>query len=364
MTIPTRLLLGPGPSEPHPRVLKAQAQPLLGHLDPAFLQIMTDTQTMLRQVLQTKNAFTLPVSGTGMAGMECVVVNLIEPGDKMLVCSAGFFGDRMANIAQRAGASVTTIPGEWGDCFDLNTIETALKQHRPKVLGIVQAETSTGVLQPIDKLGELCHRYDTLLAVDAVTSLATAPLDVDAWQIDALYSGTQKGLGCPPGLAPVTFSDRAVETIKHRKTPVQSYYLDIVELMKYWGSERMYHHTAPISSVYALHEGLAIVLAEGLPARWERHRTNWSILKSGLHSLGLKYLTKEHCQLPALSAVLIPDGIDDMAVRKRLLTEFGIEIGGGLGVYKGKLWRIGLMGYSSRAENVERLLGALRKCLG
>ncbi len=363
LNLPKHLLLGPGPSEPHPRVLVAQAQPLLGHLDPAFLQIMTETQTMLRSVLQTKNAFTLPVSGTGMAGMECVVVNLIEPGDKMLICSAGFFGDRMANIAQRAGANVTTIPGEWGDCFDLNTIEAALKQHRPMVLGIVHAETSTGVLQPIDQLGELCHRYEALLAVDAVTSLATAPLNVDGWQIDALYSGTQKGLGCPPGLAPVTFSDRVVETIKRRKLPVQSYYLDIVELMKYWGPDQLYHHTAPISSVYALHEGLGIVLEEGLELRWKRHMANWSLLKSGLEMMGLKYFTKEHCQLPALSAVRIPDGIDDMTIRKRLLNEFGIEIGGGLGTLKGKAWRIGLMGYGSSEENVQKLLAALKTCL-
>lgn len=363
MAIPHRLLLGPGPSPPHPRVLQAQAQPLLGHLDPAFLEIMNETQTMLRSVLQTRNAYTLPVSGTGMAGMECVVANLIKPAERMVVCSAGFFGDRMANIAQRAGANVTVVSGEWGDCFDLNKIEEALKNRRPKVLGIVHAETSTGVLQPIDQLGELCHRYEALLAVDAVTSLATAPLDVDGWQIDALYSGTQKGLGCPPGLAPVTFSERAVEKIQQRKTLVQSFYLDVVELMKYWGSDRAYHHTAPISSVYALQEGLKIVLEEGLQPRWDRHRQNWATLKAGLQGMGLNYLTKEHCQLPALSAVKIPDGVDDMTVRKRLLTEFGIEIGGGLGQFKGKLWRIGLMGYGSTAENVHTLLSALKKCL-
>lgn len=362
-TIPKRLLLGPGPSEPHPQVLQAQAQSLLGHLDPAFLQIMTEVQEKLRAVLQTKNTFTLPVSGTGMAGMECVVVNLIEPGDKMMVCSAGFFGDRMANIAQRAGASVTTMAGEWGDCFSLETVEAALRQHRPKVLGIVHAETSTGVLQPIQQLGELCRRYDALLAVDAVTSLATAPLNVDGWQIDALYSGTQKGLGCPPGLAPVTFSDRAVEAIKKRKAPVQSYYLDVVELMKYWGRERFYHHTAPISSVYALHEGLSIVLDEGLELRWKRHMANWSNLKTGLQTMGMSYFTREHCQLPALSAVRIPAGIDDMTIRKRLLTEFGIEIGGGLGTLKGNVWRIGLMGYGSSQENVDKLLSALKQCL-
>lgn len=362
-TIPPRLLLGPGPSEPHPRVLAAQAQPLLGHLDPAFLQIMTETQIMLGLVLQTKNTFTLPLSGTGMAGMECVLVNLLEPGDAIVVAAAGFFGERQASLARRCGAKVIKLEGTWGDCFSMEALEAALKQHRPKVLSIVQGETSTGVLQPIDQLGALCHRYDALLAVDAVTSLATSPLDVDGWQIDALYSGTQKGLGCPPGLAPVTFSERAVETIKKRKTPVQSYYLDVVELMKYWGSERMYHHTAPISNVYALHEGLNLVLDEGLQPRWERHRRNSSALKAGLQALGFRYLTQEHCQLPALSAVLIPEGVEDMAIRKRLLTEFGIEIGGGLGQYKGKLWRIGLMGYGSRPENVEKLLSALRVCL-
>jgi alanine-glyoxylate transaminase/serine-glyoxylate transaminase/serine-pyruvate transaminase len=358
-----RLLLGPGPSPVHPRVMRAMSASLLGHLDAEFLQIMADTQQMLREVFQTKNAFTFPISGTGMAGMECAVANLIEPDDKMLVCAAGYFGERIADIARRARGEVTVLPGNWGDALALDKIEAMLKQVRPKVLAIVHGETSTGVWQPIETLGKLCHQYDALLLIDAVTSLAAVPVNVDAWEIDAIYSGSQKGLGCPPGLAPVSFSARAVEVIKRRKQPVQSYYLDAVELMKYWGPDRMYHHTAPISNVYALHEGLRVVLEEGLPARWERHRKNGSSLKAGLQAMGIHYIAKETCQLPALSCVRIPDGVDDLAVRKRLVSEFGIEIGGGLGAFKGKAWRIGLMGHGSREENVATLLSALKRCI-
>jgi alanine-glyoxylate transaminase/serine-glyoxylate transaminase/serine-pyruvate transaminase len=364
MAIPfPRLLLGPGPSEPHPEVLAIQQKPLLGHLDPDFLQIMSETQALLRQVFQTKNDVTLAVSGTGMSGMECVLTNLLEPGQKLLVCTAGFFGDRMINVAQRAGAEAAVLRGDWGNCFSLAEIEKALVEHQPQVLAIVQAETSTGVLQPLEGLGELCHKHNCLLAVDAVTSLGTSPLDVDALQIDAIYSGSQKGLGCPPGLAPVSFSTKAMERIKARKKPVQSYYLDVVELMKYWGPDRGYHHTAPISSVYALHTGLKLVNDEGLQARWKRHIENKELLKAGLSKLGITYFTRDQCQAPALSAVNIPAGLDDMTIRKRLLNDFGIEIGGGLGALKGKAWRIGLMGYGSRPENVERLLAALAKCL-
>jgi alanine-glyoxylate transaminase/serine-glyoxylate transaminase/serine-pyruvate transaminase len=343
--------------------MQAMSASLLGHLDPEFLQIMTETQQMLRDVFQTKNAFTFPVSGTGMAGMECAVVNLIEPGDKMLVCAAGYFGERIADVARRAKGVVTILQGEWGDAIAFDKIESTLKQVRPKVLSIVQGETSTGVWQPIEALGKLCHQHDALLLVDAVTSLATVPVDVDTWEIDAIYSGSQKGLGCPPGLAPISFSARGVDAIKRRKQPVQSYYLDAVELMKYWGSERMYHHTAPISSVYALREGLRVVLEEGLSQRWDRHRKNWQALKGGLQKIGISYVTKESCQLPALSCVRIPEGVDDITTRKRLVNEFGIEIGGGLGAFKGKAWRIGLMGYGSREENVTILLSALKKCL-
>jgi len=358
-----RLLLGPGPSDPHPRVLRAQAVSLLGHLDPEFLQIMIDTQQLLRQVFRTTNDFTFPVSGTGMAGMECVLTNLVEAGDGVVVCAAGYFGERMADVARRAGAKVNVVQGEWGDAISLDRIETALRQHRPKVLGIVHAETSTGVWQPLEGLGKLCHQQDTLLAVDAVTSLGTVPVNVDGWELDAVYSGSQKGLGCPPGMAPVTFSPRAVEAMRARQRPVQSYYLDALELMKYWGPERMYHHTAPISSVYALREGLRIVMEEGLEPRWRRHLTNWRALRAGLSAMGLRYFTKEHCQLPALSAVSVPADVDDLNVRKRLATEFHLEIGGGLGSFKGKLWRIGLMGHGSRPANVFTLLAALERCL-
>ncbi len=358
-----RLLMGPGPSEPHPRVIRAMTAGMLGHLDPEFLQIMTETQQLLRLAFQTKNEMTFPVSGTGMAGMECVVVNLIEPGDKMVVAAAGYFGERIADVARRAGADVTVLPGDWGDCLAIEKIEGALNTVKPKVLGIVHAETSTGTWQPIEQLGKICHGHGTLLAVDAVTSLATIPLEVDGWEIDAVYSGSQKGLGCPPGLAPVSFSSRAVEVMKRRTKPVSSYYLDALELSKYWGSDRLYHHTAPISSIYALLEGLRVVLEEGLLARWDRHLRNWRALKAGLGAMRIEYVNRDHCQLPALSCVRIPDGIDDLTIRKRLLKEFGIEIGGGLGSFKGRVWRIGLMGHGSRMSNVLALLSALEQCL-
>jgi alanine-glyoxylate transaminase/serine-glyoxylate transaminase/serine-pyruvate transaminase len=359
-----RLLLGPGPSPVHPRVMRAMSAGVLGHLDGEFLNIMTEVQNLLRAVFQTKNPFTFPVSGTGMAGMECAIVNLIEPGDKMVVCAAGYFGERIADVARRAQADVTILSGEWGASIPLEKNEAALEKDRPKVLSLVQGETSTGVLQPIEPLGRLCHHHGALLLVDAVTSLATAPLDVESWEIDAIYSGSQKGLGCPPGLAPVSFSARAVEVMQRRTTPVQSYYLDAVQLMKYWGAERQYHHTAPITNIYALREGLRVALEEGLQQRWQRHRQTWQALQAGLRELGISYLTKEDCQLPALSCVRIPDGVEDLSIRKRLVSEFGIEIGGGLGVFKGKAWRIGLMGYGSRPENVLTLLSALERCLG
>ena len=369
MTIPgqlnpsPRLLLGPGPSDAHPRVLSVMTTPLLGHLDPQFLEVMTETQEMLRQVFQTRNRLTFPVSATGTAGMETCLVNLLEPGDKAFVATAGYFGNRMVEIAGRCGAEVTPLQGPWGRAFELDQLRDALKQHRPKVLAIVNAETSTGVLQDMSKLGKLCHEYDALLVADCVTSLGCTPVKLDEWEIDAAFSCSQKGLSCPPGLAPVSFSDRAVEAINRRKTKVQSWYLDMSLVQAYWGGDRAYHHTAPITMVYALREGLRLVLEEGLEARFARHVRNHLALKAGLLALGLAYTAAEGCQLPQLNAVRLPDGVDDVAGRKRLLTEFGIEVGGGLGDFKGKAWRIGLMGYNSRPNCVFQVLAALEQVL-
>ena len=355
--------MGPGPSEIPSRVLLAMAAQTVGHLDPYFLRIMDETQVMLRQVFRTENKLTLAVSGTGSAGMEAVVANLIEPGDKMIVCVNGVFGGRMSDVAARCGAQVVKLERPYGEIFSVEEIETALKQHKPKVLGIVNAETSTGANQPVVDIARICHENGTLIAVDCVTSLAGQPVEVDAWQLDAVYSGTQKCLSCPPGLAPVTFSDRAVAAIDARKTKVQSWYLDMQMVKDYWGSNRAYHHTAPINMNYGLHEALRIVLEEGLEARFARHKLNHLALKAGVKAMGLEYAVKEGQQLPMLNAVLIPADADDAAVRKQLLNEFGIEIGGGLGAMKGKVWRVGLMGATASPAHVLLFLAALEKCL-
>jgi alanine-glyoxylate transaminase/serine-glyoxylate transaminase/serine-pyruvate transaminase len=339
------------------------ATPLLGHLDPHFLEIMNAVQEMLRAVYQTKNQVTFPVSATGMAGMETCFVNLVEPGDGVVVCVKGFFGQRMVEIAVRAGAQVTVLERRWGEVFDPQQLRETLQKVRPKLLAIVQAETSTGACQPLEGLGALCHEFDALFLVDAVTALGCVPLAVDDWQIDAVYSCSQKGLSCPPGLSPVSFSPRAVEVFSNRKKKVQSWYLDVNLVEHYWDSDRFYHHTGPISMIYALYEGLRLVLEEGLEQRWTRHRRNHEALRAGLKALGLHYTASESHQLPQLNAVRIPSGVEDVAVRKRLLTEFGIEIGGGLGEFKGKAWRIGLMGYNSRPDVVLMFLGALEQCL-
>jgi alanine-glyoxylate transaminase/serine-glyoxylate transaminase/serine-pyruvate transaminase len=360
---PPRVLLGPGPSDVHPRVLTAMATPLVGHLDPKFLEIMNETQELLQQTFRTQNRLTFPVSGTGSAGMETCVVNLIEPRDPMVVCVNGVFGQRMLDVAQRAGAEVTVLERPWGDIFELDQIRDTLKKVRPKVLGIVHAETSTGAWQPAQELGKLCHEFDTLLLLDTVTSLGGVPVEIDAWQVDAVYSGTQKCLSCPPGLAPVSFSDRAVEAINRRKSKIQSWYLDMTMVQRYWGEERFYHHTAPITMIYALREALRIVHEEGLEARWQRHLRNHQALKAGLASIGITYGAREGHQLPTLNLIRIPAGANDAATRSRLLAEFGIEIGGGLGDFKGKAWRVGLMGYGSRQNNVLLFLGALEQCL-
>ena len=358
-----RLLLGPGPSEVHPRVLAALGTPLLGHLDPEFVALMDETQELLRYAFQTTNKLTLAISGTGSAGMETVVVNLIEPGDRMLVCINGVFGARMQDVAERAGAQVTTIERPYGEVFDPEEVRAAVHKVRPKVVGIVHAETSTGAWQPIEEISRIAHEAGALIALDTVTALAGIPVEIDKWEIDAVYSGTQKCLSCPPGLAPVSFGPRALDALGARKSKVQSWYLDLSMIQKYWGSDRVYHHTAPISMNYALREALALVAEEGLEARIARHALNGRALHAGLAAMGLELATTEGHRLPQLTCVKIPDGVDDMAVRKRLLKDWGIEVGGGLGPFKGKAWRIGLMGHGCRRSSVTLVLAALETCL-
>lgn len=358
-----RLLLGPGPSDVHPRVLAAMGMPLLGHLDPEFVALMDETQDLLRYAFQTTNRMTLAVSGTGSAGMETVVVNLIEPGDRMLVCVNGVFGARMQDVAERAGAEVTVIERPYGEVFDPDEVRAAIKRVGPKVVGIVHAETSTGAWQPVEEIARIAHEAGAMIALDTVTALAGIPVEIDAWEIDAVYSGTQKCLSCPPGLAPVSLGARAVEALNRRKKKVQSWYLDLTMIQKYWGSDRVYHHTAPISMNYALREALALVVEEGLEARFDRHALNGRALHAGLDAMGLNLLTDPKHRLPQLTCVAIPDGVDDLTVRRRLLKDWGIEVGGGLGPHKGRAWRIGLMGYGSRQSSVTLLLAALETCL-
>lgn len=362
--IKPRLLMGPGPSDVNPRVLEAMARPTIGHLDPQFLRVLNEVREMLQTVFQTASDLTLAVSGTGSAGMETCVVNLIEPGDRMLVCVAGVFGERMADVAARAGAEVTTISVPWGRVFEPAQVAEALREGGPyKIVGIVHAETSTGAAQPVAPISEVVHAAGALLLLDTVTSLGGMEVDVDGWGVDACYSGTQKCLSCPPGLSPVTFSLAAQEAMSARRTKVQSWYLDMSMVKQYWGSERLYHHTAPINMLYGLHEALKIVLEEGLEARWARHLQHHRALKVGLEGLGAKYLADPEHQLPMLNAVAVPAGVQESAVRKRLLDEEGIEIGAGLGVFKGKAWRIGLMGESATRQHVDALLTALERIL-
>lgn len=361
---PKRVLLGPGPSPVDERVLKAMAAPILGHLDPLFLKCMDDIQELLRYVFETENRLTIPISGTGSAGMEAALVNIIEPGDEVVVCAHGVFGERMLDIAGRAGGRAIAVRAEWGEAIDANKIEEAIKTSQARAIAIVHAETSTGVLQDLAGLSEIAHGRDALLIVDAVTSLGGHPVGVDRNQIDVCYSGTQKCLGAPPGLAPITFSARATERIRLRRSKAQSWYLDVSMVEKYWGNERTYHHTAPISMNYALREALRIAHEEGLEARWQRHELNHRALVAGIEAMGLKMNVREGSRLWSLNAVRVPDGIDDARVRARLLEEANIEIGGGLGPLKGKIFRIGLMGSGSTRENVLLVLDALRSALG
>lgn len=360
-----RILLGPGPSPVPSRVLRALGAPTLGHLDPQYVAIMDEVCEMLRQVFRTKNALTFPVSGTGMAGMECVAVNLIEPGDEVIVCVNGVFGGRMKDVMERCGATVHAVEAAWGEVFTNDQIAAALEQHpKVKLVGIVHAETSTGALQPLEGLAELVHGKGALLVVDAVTSLGGHELKVDDWGIDAIYSGTQKCLSCPPGLAPVSFGDRALAIMDARKTKVQSWYLDVSMLRKYYtsgGGGRVYHHTAPINMTYALREALAIVLEEGLEARIARHAQMHQRLRTGLEAMGISYVPKH--SLHSLNCIHIPAGADDAGTRKRLLEDYGIEIGAGLGVMAGKAWRIGLMGHGATVRNVDLVLTALSHVL-
>lgn len=360
---PVRILMGPGPSDIHPRVLAAMAKGTVGHLDPYYLQIMDGLQEMLRGLFRTKNPMTFAVSATGSAGMEAAVVNLVEPADSMLVCVNGVFGARMADVAVRAGAEVMQVARPWGEVFTPDDLQDALAKAKPKVVGIVMAETSTGAWQPLEEISQLVRDSGAMLLVDAVTSLGGVPVEVDEWGIDAIYSGSQKCLSCPPGLAPVSFSPRAVEAVMNRKRKVQSWYLDITMLANYWGTDRVYHHTAPINMSYALYEALRLVHEEGLEACFARHMLNHRALRAGLAALGIEYAAQEGHQLPMLNAVRIPAGVNDAKARKALLERFGIEIGGGLGDFKGKVWRIGLMGHASRATNVLVFLAALESLL-
>ena len=361
---PHRLLLGPGPSNAAPAVLDAMQRSLVGHLDPAFIGMMEEIKSMLRYVFQTENEMTLPVSATGSAGMEACFVNLLERGDEVVIGVNGVFGTRMCDVAERCGATVTKVDAEWGTIIEPSALAAALDGRQPKLVAVVHAETSTGALTPVKELSRLAHDAGALFLLDAVTSLGGCPVAIDDWQVDAVYSGTQKCLSCPPGLAPISFSPRAMEVITGRKTKVQSWYLDMNFLASYWGSERVYHHTAPISMNYGLHEALRLVVEEGLEARWARHRQAHESLKAGLAKLGLSITSQEGHQLWQLNAVGVPDGADEAGVRGRLLSHFGIEVGPGLGPMKGKIWRVGLMGHNATTANVERFLDALGQCLG
>jgi alanine-glyoxylate transaminase/serine-glyoxylate transaminase/serine-pyruvate transaminase len=344
-------------------VLESLSLPVIGHLDPAFLKIMDESMAMLRELFQTTNRLALPMSGTGSAGMETCFVNLIEPGDSVLIGVNGVFGTRMVDVAQRCGAQVETVAAEWGTALDPAQFRTALAKRSFKLVALVHAETSTGVLQPVEEISRLVRDHGSLFVVDTVTSLGGAPVRVDEWGIDACYSGTQKCLSCPPGLSPVTLSERAVEAVRKRKTKVQSWYLDLSMIEKYWGSERIYHHTAPISMNYALHEALRLVLEEGLEASWQRHRQVHQVFIREMRQIELEPAVAESIRAPMINAVRIPDGADDAKVRQRLYDEFNIEIGAGLGPLKGKVWRVGLMGHGARVENVELLAKALRRLL-
>ncbi len=364
---PVRTLMGPGPSDVSPRVLEALSRPTIGHLDPRFVEMMEEVKGMLQYAFMTNNALTMPVSAPGSAGMETCFANLLEPGDKVIVCQNGVFGGRMKENVIRCGAEAVMVEDEWGKVVDLQKVEEALKANPDaKVLAFVHAETSTGAQSDAAALCALAREHGCLSIVDAVTSLGGTPVKVGEWGVDAIYSGTQKCLSCVPGLSPVSFSEAALEVIRNRKTPVQSWFLDLNLVMGYWGSgaQRSYHHTAPVNSLYALHEALRILQEEGLENAWARHERNHQALKAGLEAMGMTFVVKEGDRLPQLNAVTVPQGVDEAAVRRALLEEFNLEIGAGLGALAGKVWRIGLMGHASNRKNVLLCLSALEAVLG
>ena len=356
---PDRLLLGPGPSNAHPMVLQALARTPIGHLDPLYIELMAEVQELLRYVWQTDNRLTLPMSGTGSAAMEATLANTIEPGDTVLVAVKGYFGHRLVDMAQRYRANVVTIERAWGEAFTLAELEEAVSTHRPAILAIVHAETSTGVCQPMEGIGDLCRRHDCLLLLDTVTSLGAAPLFLDEWKVDLAYSCSQKGLSCPPGLGPFTMGPRAEAKLSARTEQVPNWYLDVSLLNKYWGSDRTYHHTAPVNMNFGLREALRLLAEEGLQNAWDRHRRNAERFWAGLERLGLELHVPADLRLPTLTTVRIPEGVDGKAFTQHLLDRHGIEVGGGLGALAGKVWRVGLMGYNSTPENVDRLLNLL-----
>lgn len=360
---PKRLLLGGGPSNIDPRVLKALALPMVGHLDPYFSEIMNETVELLRYAFKTNNWITLPISGTGTAGMEAAICNIVERGDEVVACINGFFGERISDIVQRSGGKCIPVKEEWGKVISKEKVKEALSNSDAEVVAIVHAETSTGILQPLKEIKKTVDEYDALLLVDAVTSLGGCELDVDGLGIDVCYSASQKCLNCPPGLAPITVSEKAMEKIRNRKTKVQSWYLDLSLIEKYWlESNRAYHHTAPILLIYALREAMRLLYEESLEARWERHRRNSLALIRGIEALGLEMHPKEY-RCPVLNAVSIPEEIQDINVRRTLINEFNITVSGGLGALKGKVWRIGLMGINSTKRNVILVLKALERAL-
>ena len=363
---PKRLLMGPGPSEVHPRILNAMARQTIGHLDPVFIGMMDETKQMLKYAFMTENELTMPISAPGSAGMEACFANLVEPGDKVIVCINGVFGTRMKENVIRVGGEAIIINDDWGKPVDSQKVEQSLIDNPDaKIVAFVHAETSTGAISDAKLLCELANKHGCLTIVDAVTSLAGSELRVDDWGIDAIYSGSQKCLSAMPGLSPVSFSEKAIHKFTHRKTPVTSWFLDLNLVMGYWGkgAKRAYHHTAPVNTLYGLHESLVMLTEDGLESYWARHKENHLLLRDGLSKLGIEYLVDESCRLPQLNSVYIPDGVDDEKVRSSLMNDFTIEIGAGLGDLAGKIWRIGLMGHTSRKENVELCLSALKKIL-